>query len=96
MARAYVYIITNRKRGALYIGVTNDIARRMTEYRGGKGSTFCTKYGIDKLMYVEPSETIIDAIALEKTLKRWNRAWKIALIERDHPDWRDLFFDINR
>ncbi|KQS03907.1 excinuclease ABC subunit C [Sphingomonas sp. Leaf357] len=95
MARAYVYIIANRRNGALYIGVTNGIARRMAEHRARKGSAFCIKYGIDKLIYVEASETIADAIAREKALKGWNRAWKIALIQRGNPDWRDLFFEID-
>ena len=96
MAGGYVYILTNRKNGALYTGVRADIAQRIMQHREGTGSKFCRKYGIKRLVHVEWHDTIIDAIAREKAIKKWNRAWKVALIERDNPDWHDLFFDINR
>jgi putative endonuclease len=96
MPGGYVYILTNRKNGALYTGVCADIAARMMQHRDGTGSKFCKKYGIDQLVYVERHDAIYEAITREKAIKRWHRAWKIALIERDNPDWRDLFFDINR
>ncbi|MGN6621481.1 MAG: GIY-YIG nuclease family protein, partial [Sphingomonas sp.] len=60
------------------------------------GSKFCREYGFDKLVYIEAADAIEDAIAREKAIKKWRRAWKIELIERDNSDWRDLFFDLNR
>ena len=95
MAGGYVYILTNRRNGALYTGVCADIAARMMQHRAGTGSKFCAKYGINQLVYVEYCEEIFPAIEREKAIKKWNRAWKIALIEQMNPDWRDLFFDIN-
>jgi putative endonuclease len=92
----YVYILTNRKHGALYTGVTAEIAARMMQHKAGEGSKFCREYGIDKLVYIEPAERIEDAIAREKAIKKWRRAWKIELIEKANPHWRDLFFDLNR
>ncbi|WP_066827046.1 GIY-YIG nuclease family protein [Sphingomonas mali] len=96
MPGGYVYILANRKNGALYTGVCADIAARMMQHRDGTGSKFCKKYDISRLVYVERHDAIIDAIAREKAVKKWHRAWKIALIEQANPDWRDLFFDINR
>ncbi|MEO5494090.1 MAG: GIY-YIG nuclease family protein [Sphingomonas sp.] len=96
MHGGYVYILTNRKNGALYTGVCADIRARMLQHKARTGSKFCKKYGIDKLAYVEQHDEIVDAIAREKAVKKWNRAWKIDLIERDNPDWRDLWFDLNR
>ena len=92
----FVYILANRKQGALYTGVTNDIARRIGEHRDGTGSRFASKYAIFRLVYVEPHDDITAAIAREKAIKKRRRAWKIELIERLNPDWRDLYFDINR
>jgi putative endonuclease len=92
----YVYILSNRKNGALYTGVTADIAARMVQHRAGTGSKFCAEYGISRLVYVEAHEEIAQAIAREKAIKKWRRAWKVALIEAGNPDWRDLFFDLNR
>jgi len=96
MPGGYVYILTNRKHGALYTGVCADIRQRMMQHKVGTGSKFCAKHGIDKLVHAEPHEEIIAAIEREKAVKKWNRAWKIELIERDNPDWRDLWFDLNR
>jgi putative endonuclease len=96
MPGGYVYILTNRKNGALYTGVSADIAARMMQHRDGTGSEFCKKYGISRLVYVERHDAIYEAITREKAIKKWHRAWKIELIERDNPDWRDLFFGINR
>ena len=96
MHGGYVYILANRKHGALYTGVCADIRSRMVQHKAGTGSKFCKKYGIDKLVYVEPHDEIIGAIAREKAIKKWERAWKIELIERDNLDWRDLWFDLNR
>ena len=92
----YTYILTNRPRGVLYIGVTADIAARMMQHREGKGSAFVRRYGLNRLVLVERHDTIEDAIAREKAMKAWKRDWKIELIEKSNPNWRDLFEDINR
>ncbi|MFW6027750.1 MAG: GIY-YIG nuclease family protein [bacterium] len=87
----YVYIMTNRPRGTLYIGVTNEIFRRAAEHRAGEGSQFARKYKLRKLVYYEHYANVDDAIAREKLLKHWYRAWKLELIERSNPHWDDLF-----
>ncbi|NML08486.1 GIY-YIG nuclease family protein [Sphingomonas sp. G-3-2-10] len=92
----YLYIIANRKLGALYTGVTSDIPARMIQHREGTGSKFAKEYGISRLVYVEVYENIEDAIRREKAIKKWRRAWKIELVETMNPDWRDLFLDLNR
>ena len=95
MRGGWVYILTNKPRGVLYIGVTADIVRRIWQHRNGLGSAFVRKYGLDRLMRVEPFPSIEDAIAREKQLKNWNRGKKIALITRSNPDWRDLSGEID-
>ena len=92
----YVYILANRKNRARYTGVTSDLPARMMQHRAGEGSKFCAKHGISRLVHVDEAPTIGDAIAREKQIKKWNRAWKIELIEAANPDWRDLFHDMNR
>ena len=96
MTGGWVYILCNRRNGALYVGVTADLARRVWEHREGIGSKFCREHGITRLVHVEQSATIVEAIAREKALKRWKRDWKIRLIEESNPDWRDLWFDLNK
>lgn len=96
MRGGYVYILTNRRNGAIYTGVTGDIAARMMQHREGSGSKFCAKHKIRRLAYAEFHDSIAGAIAREKAIKKWNRAWKVELIERDNPTWRDLFYDLNR
>jgi putative endonuclease len=91
MARGgFVYILANRAHGVLYIGVTADIDQRAWQHRNGTGSKFCRKYGLDRLVLVEEYPTIEEAIAREKQLKKWQRAWKIELIEAANPEWQDL------
>lgn len=92
----FVYIIANRKLGTIYTGVTNDIARRIVEHREKIGSRFAKKHDVWKLVYVERHEAITAAIAREKAIKKWRRAWKVELIESVNPGWRDLYFDLNR
>ena len=92
MIGGWVYILCNRRNGALYVGVTADLARRTWEHREAIGSEHCREYGIARLVHVERFETI----AREKRLKAWKRDWKIRLIEAGNPDWRDLWFDINK
>jgi putative endonuclease len=91
----YVYIMANRRHGALYVGVTSDIAARATQHRNGEGSDFCRRYGLRRLVYAEPHATIHEAIAREKQIKAWKRSWKIELIEQANPDWNDLYLLLN-
>ena len=88
---AWVYIMSNRKNGVLYIGVTADLSRRIVQHREGKGSAFCRRYGLKRLVYAEERDSIEDAIAREKAMKAWKRAWKIELVEGVNPEWDDLF-----
>ena len=86
----WTYIMTNRPRGVLYVGVTADLAARVDQHRQGKGSAFCRKYNLTQLVHAEPHATIEEAIVREKALKAWQRAWKVELIESGNPEWRDL------
>jgi len=87
----YVYIMASRKNGTLYIGVTSDIARRAFEHREGVLPGFTKKYGVKLLVHIEPFDDIRVAIQREENLKKWPRAWKIALIEETNPEWCDLY-----
>ena len=90
----FVYILANKKNGTLYVGVTNNLARRVAEHKARLVPGFTQKYGLDRLVYFEAFESILEARAREHVLKRWRRAWKIALIEELNPDWRDLSYQI--
>ena len=92
----FVYMLASRKRGTLYIGVTNDLARRVGEHRAGTASGFTRKYRVHRLVYAEAFDEIEDAIRREKTMKEWQRAWKVQLIERENPEWDDLYDTLNR
>ena len=94
MKGGWVYIMTNEPSGTLYIGVTANLATRIHQHRNGKGSDFCRKHGLTRLVYAEPHDDIISAIAREKTMKAWKRSWKLNLIGTANPDWRDLWWDI--
>ncbi|WP_338466603.1 GIY-YIG nuclease family protein [Novosphingobium sp. ZN18A2] len=87
----WVYIMANKRDAVLYIGVTSDLPARVMQHRTGNGSAFCRRYGLDRLVYAEPHPDIQGAIAREKALKAWKRAWKIELIENANPEWSDLF-----
>ncbi|MEL6877062.1 MAG: GIY-YIG nuclease family protein [Pseudomonadota bacterium] len=87
----WVYVMADRYRGTIYVGVTADLAARISQHRAGKGAEFCTRYGLRQLVWAERLERIEDAIALEKRIKRWRREWKFELIEKANPDWNDLF-----
>jgi putative endonuclease len=87
--------MADRYRGTLYIGVTSDLAARVWAHRQGRGSKFCERYGLKRLVYAEEAATIVEAIAREKALKKWNRAWKIELIESANPDWDDWWDKLN-
>ena len=94
MKRPCIYILASKKHGTLYIGVTSDLPRRIWEHRNELQDGFTQKYGVHRLVYIEPHERIDEAIAREKQLKKWRRAWKIRLIEEHNPDWRDLFQEV--
>ncbi len=87
---AYVYILANKKRGTLYVGVTSDLERRMYQHRRGLLEGFTSKYNVTRLVWFEQGENIAAAISLEKKIKNRNRQWKINLIEKNNPEWRDL------
>ena len=93
MNNYYVYILASGRNGTLYIGVTNNLERRMYEHQHGMVPGFTKRYGVTKLVHFEQTELVESAIAREKQLKRWNRQWKIELIEKDNPEWRDLSED---
>jgi putative endonuclease len=86
----YIYILTNKKNGTLYIGVTNNLTRRIYEHRNGTIKGFTKKYNLNKLVYFEQLNDISFAILREKRLKKWNREWKVQLIEKINPEWKDL------
>lgn len=86
----YIYILTNKKNGTLYIGVTNNLMRRIYEHKNGIVKGFTKKYNLDKLVYFEQTTDINAAIMREKRLKKWNRDWKLKLIESINPEWKDL------
>ena len=95
MKGGWVYIMADRYRGTLYIGVTSDIAARVWAHLEVRGSKFCARYSLKRLVYAEQASTIEEAIAREKAIKKWKRAWKIELIEQANPDWDDLFEPVN-
>jgi putative endonuclease len=95
MQGGYVYIMTNKTNGTLYIGVTSDIAARAMQHRSGTGSEFCKQYDLTRLVLIEPYPTIVEAIAREKTMKAWKRGWKLRLISATNPDWDDLYLTLN-
>jgi len=90
MQGGWVYILTNKPGGTLYIGVTADLERRLAEHRSGAGSAFVRKYNLHRLVFAEHHAGIEQAIQRETSLKRWPRAWKTELIEAMNPQWRDL------
>ena len=87
----YVYIITNKPKGVLYIGMTNDLTRRVYEHKQKIIEGFGKRYNLNKLVYVEEHGAPLDAITREKQLKNWHRDWKIELIESINPQWNDLY-----
>ena len=92
----WVYILANAIGGTLYIGVTNNLVRRIYEHRMGLADGSTKKYGVHRLVYFEQYNDIEAAILREKRLKKWNRAWKISLIEELNPNWDDLYPQIAR
>jgi putative endonuclease len=91
MKGGWVYIMTNRRNGTLYIGVTSDLVRRVWEHREELAEGFTKRYGLKRLVHAERYDDIRDVIQREKNLKRWPRAWKLTLIGRNNPSWDDLY-----
>ena len=91
MKQPCVYILASAPRGTLYVGVSSDLPVRMSQHENGLIEGFTKKYAIKRLVYYEMHVSMLDAIAREKRLKRWNRSWKYRLIEQMNPEWRNLF-----
>jgi putative endonuclease len=91
----FVYILASKKNGTLYVGVTNDLARRINEHKAKLVPGLTRQQSVDRLVYFETFESVLEARAREHVLKRWRRAWKIALIEKLNPDWKDLSDQLN-
>ena len=92
----HVYIMASKKNGTLYIGVTSDLIKRVYEHKNNLAEGFTKQYSVHNLVYYEQTDDVYSAIEREKQLKRWHRDWKINLIEKDNPGWRDLYDDISR
>ncbi|MFA5175607.1 MAG: GIY-YIG nuclease family protein [Patescibacteria group bacterium] len=90
----YAYILSNKKNGTLYIGITNNLIRRIYEHKNNLVEGFTKKYNVHNLVFYEQYDNINDAISREKQMKKWNRKWKIELIEKDNPNWRDLYEEL--
>jgi putative endonuclease len=90
----YVYILASRRDGAIYVGVTNDLVRRVYEHRIKAVPGFTSKYNITRLVWFEVYDDPISAISREKELKKWKRDWKVQLIEAENPNWNDLYESI--
>jgi len=91
MRSYFVYILASTKNGTLYIGVTNNLIRRVHEHKNDLADGFTKKYGVHNLVYYEQTEDVDAALHREKQLKKWNRQWKINLIEKSNPAWHDLY-----
>ncbi|MFL9826314.1 GIY-YIG nuclease family protein [Rhodoplanes sp. SY1] len=92
----YVYLLASRKQGTLYVGVTRDLVRRTWQHKFHDIPGFTHRYGVDRLVWFEIYDDPVAAITREKEIKKWRRAWKVALIEKDNPDWKDLYPEITR
>ncbi len=89
-----VYIMASKRNGTLYCGVTSDLTKRIYQHRNGIYEGFSKKYDVKRLVWFEQHETMEAAITREKQIKKWNRAWKLELIEKGNPDWKDLAIDL--
>ena len=94
MKQYYIYILASKKNGTLYTGVTNNLVKRVYEHKTNIIKGFTEKYSVHSLIYYEESNDILEAITREKRIKKWNRQWKIELIEKFNADWRDLYYEI--
>jgi putative endonuclease len=91
----FVYILASKRNGTLYVGVTNNLVRRLSEHKAKLVPGFTRKYDVSQLVYFEAFDSLLEARAREHSLKRWRRAWKVALIEKLNPNWRDLTDELN-
>lgn len=89
--RSFVYLLASGRNGTLYVGVTSDLVGRVRQHKEGATPGFSSRYGVCRLVYAERHARILDAIVREKQIKKWRRAWKLELIERDNPRWEDLY-----
>ncbi len=87
----WVYMIASQKNGTLYTGMTDDLAKRIWEHKSKLKKGFAAKYGVDLLVWCEEHESRESAFSRERAIKKWNRAWKIELIEKENPNWDDIF-----
>ena len=94
MKKSYVYILASERNGTLYIGITNDLIRRVYEHKNNLIEGFTSKYNVQRLVYYEQFDNIEYAIQREKRLKKWYRKWKLELIEKSNPNWNDLYTDL--
>ena len=94
MKTFYVYILASKTNGTLYIGVTSDLLKRVSEHKNNLADGFTKKYGVHKLVYYENAGSFEAAVAREKQLKKWNWLWKIGIIEQENLEWRDLYDDL--
>ena len=90
----YVYILASQKHGTLYLGITNDLVRRVFQHKNKVSSGFSSRFGVDRLVWFECYDNPVSAITREKKLKKWRRDWKIRLIEETNPDWLDRYNEI--
>jgi putative endonuclease len=90
----YVYILASRRNGTLYIGVTSNLMKSVYEHKNNLADSFTKKYNVHKLVYYETTDDINRAITTEKRLKKWNRTWEIELIEKNNPEWKDLYSEL--
>jgi putative endonuclease len=90
----YVYILASKRNGTVYAGVTSDLVKRVWEHKNKLVEGFTEKYGVDKLVFYEVHTDVENAIRREKQIKKWNRSWKLRLIEERNPEWKDLFDEI--
>ena len=91
MPQGFAYIMANKRNGTLYVGVTNNLARRVFAHREGRGSDFTKRYGLKMLVWYETYDLVTDAIQRESNIKHWLRRWKLDLIEEENPEWNDLY-----
>jgi len=91
MKVAYVYILASKKNGTLYVGVTSNLVKRVHEHKANLVAGFTQKYNVHYLVYFEETQDVVSAINREKQIKKWNRKWKLALIEKENPEWQDLY-----
>ena len=96
MKQYFIYILASKKNGTLYIGVTSDILKRVYEHKNNLVEGFTAKYNVHMLVYYEVYEDVTAAITREKQLKKWRRAWKTGLIERENPAWMDLYYELTQ